>query len=106
MTLVFDDGGETTRKTTENSDTVDGQFVDVVRPERIDQRFTFVSDDPQFAGTMLMRWRFEEEPGGTRVTLSAENVPEGIKPEDHQAGMLSSLANLASYVEERRTSAP
>jgi hypothetical protein len=30
----------------------------------------------------------------------AKDVPSGISPEDHVAGMTSSLANLAKYVEE------
>jgi hypothetical protein len=38
--------------------------------------------------------------GGTRVDFIAEDVPEGISAEDHAAGLESSLANLAAYVEE------
>lgn len=101
MTLVFPRSDNITRKTSENSDTVDGKFVEVVRPERIVQEFTFVSDDPRFAGRMLMTWTFAETSNGTLVTVAAENVPEGISPEDHQMGMTSSLENLARYVEEK-----
>jgi hypothetical protein len=50
---------------------------------------------------MRMTWRFDAEPGGTRVTIRAENVPSGIRPADHQAGMESTLANLAAFVERR-----
>lgn len=35
--------------------------------------------------------------GGTEVTFLCENVPYGIKPEDHQEGMASTLGNLASF---------
>lgn len=97
MTLVFDN--TTKGKTTQNSDQVEGIFVDVVPRERIEQEFVFVSDDPKFAGTMLMTWRLEDDPEGTRVSVMATDVPEGIKPEDHRAGMASSLLNLARYVE-------
>ena len=99
MRLVFDDahaGG----KTTGNSDVVDGRFERLVPGESIVQRFDFVSDDPAFAGTMTMRWRFEPQAGGTRVSVSAENVPAGISPEDHRQGMESSLRNLAACVED------
>lgn len=101
MTLIFRDNASTKRKTSESSDTIVGKFVDLVRPERIEQEFTFVSDDPQFAGTMLMTWTLAETAGGTLVSVAARNVPEGITPEEHRAGMASSLANLARYVESQ-----
>jgi len=35
---------------------------------------------------------------GTRVTVRAENVPAGIRKQDHDAGLRSSLENLARHV--------
>jgi uncharacterized protein YndB with AHSA1/START domain len=99
ITLIFDEGSQTKRKTSENSDTVDGTFVDLVPPEFIEQQFTFVSDDPQFAGTMVMTWTLTEGPQGTLVSVAAQNVPEGITRQEHRAGVISSLANLAAYIE-------
>jgi uncharacterized protein YndB with AHSA1/START domain len=99
MTLIFDEGSQTKRKTSENSDTVEGTFVDLVPPEFVEQQFAFVSDDPQFAGTMAMTWTLTQSPQGTLVSVAARNVPEGITREEHRAGMISSLANLAAYVE-------
>lgn len=99
MTLVFADDGATKRKTTRNSDRVAGTFAEVMPPQRIRQQFTFVSDDPQFAGTMTMTWRLADVVGGTLVTVTATDVPRGISAEDHQKGMDSSLANLARYLE-------
>jgi uncharacterized protein YndB with AHSA1/START domain len=99
MTLVFGHGGQTKRKTSKNSDTVDGRFVDLVPPETIEQEFSFVSTDPQFAGTMTMTWTLSEVRDGTLVEVTASNVPDGITPEEHRLGMSSSLANLAAYVE-------
>jgi uncharacterized protein YndB with AHSA1/START domain len=99
MTLIFADDGATKRKTTSNSDRVEGTFAEVMPPERIRQQFTFVSDDPQFAGTMTMTWRLAGVVGGTLVTVTATDVPGGISAEDHRKGMDSSLANLARYLE-------
>ena len=99
MTLVFDGAGRTKGKTTRNSDTVEGSFVSVIAPKLIEQEFTFVSEDPQFAGRLLVTWRLEEESDGTRVNVTATNVPAGIKVEDHRAGIASSLSNLAAYLE-------
>ncbi len=36
-----------------------------------------------------------------RVTVTADNVPNGISKADHDAGMRSSLENLTAFVERR-----
>jgi Activator of Hsp90 ATPase homolog 1-like protein len=36
---------------------------------------------------------------GTRVTVCCEDVPSGIGESDHQAGLASTLENLAAFVE-------
>jgi hypothetical protein len=36
---------------------------------------------------------------GTRVSIVAQDVPDGVSAEDHAAGLASSLANLAAYLE-------
>jgi len=99
MTLFFTRNDRTKRKTSEISDTVDGRFLTLAPPSLIEQEFDFVSDDPMFAGTMKMTWTFTEVLQGTMVEVAAANVPGGIHPEEHQAGMSSSLKNLAGYVE-------
>jgi uncharacterized protein YndB with AHSA1/START domain len=98
MTLVFE-GPHARGKTQEDTDVVRGTFDRLVPGQSITQRFDFVSDDPDFAGTMTMRWTLRREGAGTRVSVSAENVPRGISPADHQNGMESSLENLAAYLE-------
>ncbi|MBT2187641.1 SRPBCC domain-containing protein [Sphingobium nicotianae] len=95
MTLVFE---KAAGKTTEDSDTIEGQFVELTLNERIVWRFTFASADPAFAGTMTMRWTFAPAAGGTLVSVAAEDVPPGIDPADHQAGMTSSLDKLAAFL--------
>lgn len=37
--------------------------------------------------------------GGTEVTITCKDVPSGIRSEDHQVGLRSTLANLAAYTE-------
>ncbi|MEO3748721.1 SRPBCC domain-containing protein [Plantactinospora sp. B5E13] len=59
----------------------------------------FVADDPDYAGTMTMTWAVTATEDGTRVDFRADDVPVGISAEDHAAGLASSLANLAAYVE-------
>lgn len=87
-------------KSTPGSDVVEVRFLEVVPNERIVQAIDFVSDDPAFHGTMIMTWQFAGTGDGTHVQVRAEDVPPGISSEDHVAGMTSSLANLAKYVEE------
>jgi hypothetical protein len=66
---------------------------------------------------MFMEWSFEavlsddpdQTPGsqvhagvGTEVTVQAKDVPHGIDPDQHVAGMQSSLGKLAALFEHRR----
>lgn len=100
MTLVFATVGETaTRKSSPTTDVVIGEFLELVPDRLVRQRFKFKSDDPAFAGAMVMSWTLTPGQDGTDVEIVAENVPPGITPQDHAAGMASSLANLAKYVE-------
>lgn len=86
-------------KTTESSDCVQGRFIELVPDRLISQVATFESDDPAFAGEMKITWTFMPVPEGTRVDVRCENVPRGIRPEEHAAGLASSLANLAKFCE-------
>ena len=56
-------------------------------------------EDAAFSGSMQLMWTFQPEDAGTLVTVRAENVPVGIRPEDHEAGLNSSLENLAAFAE-------
>lgn len=86
-------------KTTGNTDLVHGRFLEFVPNERIVQLVTFESDDPRFAGEMRMTWRLSPLADGTEVSFICENVPEGIRKEDHDVGLRSTLENLAKFVE-------
>jgi uncharacterized protein YndB with AHSA1/START domain len=85
-------------KTSADSDVVEVRYLDIVPDDRVVQAMDFVSDAPAFAGTMTMTWAVRAVDGGTRVELTADDVPDGISAGDHAAGLASSLGNLASYV--------
>ncbi|MCX5409572.1 SRPBCC domain-containing protein [Streptomyces sp. NBC_00335] len=89
-------------KTSDATDVVDVRFTGLVPPERVVQQAVFESDDPSYAGTMTMTWHLAASAVGTEVTFTATDVPPGIDRADHEAGIASSLAHLASYVEEAR----
>jgi uncharacterized protein YndB with AHSA1/START domain len=97
MRLTYRDGGE--GKSGADSDVVEGRFVELVPGVRIVQQAEFESDDPAFAGTMTIAWRFDPVDEGTRVTVTCTDVPTGIRRKDHLEGLRSSLANLAAFVE-------
>ncbi|MDW6025548.1 SRPBCC family protein [Mesorhizobium sp. BAC0120] len=99
MVLTYDEAEHTGGKTSVNSDVVEGRFIELVPNERVVHVVEFESDDPAFSGEMKMIWSLAAAPGGTEVTMIAENVPTGIRPEDHEMGMSSTLANLAACVE-------
>jgi uncharacterized protein YndB with AHSA1/START domain len=85
-------------KTTGRTDISAGRFLSLEPGERIVQSVEFESADAAVAGEMIMTWSFEALPAGTRVTITAENVPPGIRQADHDAGLRASLANLARYL--------
>jgi uncharacterized protein YndB with AHSA1/START domain len=100
MVLTYSDASGAPGKATADSDIVEARFVDIVPGERVVQAVDFVSDDPAYAGTMIMTWEVIAADAGTRVSIVAEDVPEGISAEDHAVGLNSSLANLAAYLEQ------
>lgn len=95
------EGHAVSGKTTQRTDIVSGRFVELDPGGRIVQTGEFDSADPAFAGTMVMTWSLDPGPEGTRVTVAATDVPPGISAEDHEAGLASSLENLARFVEGR-----
>jgi uncharacterized protein YndB with AHSA1/START domain len=99
LVLTYDDPGAAQGKATADSDVVEARFVDITAGERVVQAVDFVSDDPDFAGTMTMTWEVEEVGEGTRVRITADDVPDGISAEDHAEGLSSSLTNLAAHLE-------
>jgi uncharacterized protein YndB with AHSA1/START domain len=86
-------------KTSEDTDTFQGKFIELVPYEKIVELIEFESRDARFAGEMTMTTSFTEVEAGTEVTVLCENLPTGIRPEDNELGCRSSLQNLARLVE-------
>ena len=99
MRLTYDDKGRNRGKSSNDADDVVVRIVRLVEGEYIEQAVTFESTDPRFAGVMTVSWSFVPTPSGTSVTVRCENVPDGIRPEDHEAGLASTLENLAAFTE-------
>jgi uncharacterized protein YndB with AHSA1/START domain len=99
MRLVYSDKGKSRGKSSGDTDEVEVRFVRLIKDLYIEQAVTFDSDDPRFSGEMTVAWHFSVVLGGTKVTVRCESVPEGISRDDHQAGLSSSLQNLARFAE-------
>lgn len=99
MRLIYNEPQHMPGKTSADADEVEVRFVKLVANERIEQAVTFESDDPAFSGEMRIAWILEPVQTGTMVIVRCENVPEGIEAEDHQAGLESTLGNLAAFAE-------
>ncbi|HVS76527.1 MAG TPA: SRPBCC domain-containing protein [Steroidobacteraceae bacterium] len=100
MRLTYDEPRHTPGKTTDDADEVEVRFVKLIPDERIEQAVTFTSDDPAFSGEMRMVWTFEAAQSGTLVSVRCEHVPDGISREDHEAGLRSTLDNLAAFTQK------
>ena len=101
MELTYLDASGSPGKTSDATDLVDVGFAELVPPTLVVQRAEFAADDPAFGGIMTMTWRLDGREEGTDVSVTAVDVPSGIDQAVHEAGIASSLANLASYVENR-----
>ena len=101
LVLTYTDADHGPGKADADSDVVEVRFVEIVSGVRVVQAVDFVSDDPLFAGTMTMAWEVTAVEGGTRIDVTAADVPDGISAADHAAGLASSLANLAEHLEGR-----
>jgi uncharacterized protein YndB with AHSA1/START domain len=99
LVLTYADAAAAPGKATPDSDIVEARYVDIVPGVRVVQAVDFVSDDPAYAGTMTMTWEVTAVDEGTRVDITADDVPDGISTADHAAGLASSLANLADHLE-------
>jgi uncharacterized protein YndB with AHSA1/START domain len=100
MSLTYQDPKQSPGgKTSEDTDTFQGRFVELVPDEKIVWVTEFESKDPGFAGEMRITFSLEDADGGTEVCVVCEDIPKGVRPEDNEMGCRSSLKNLAALLE-------
>lgn len=96
MSLYYEDAGSAAAgKTTASEDRFQVVFERLNPPHQIVQNVVFDSADPAFAGVMRQSWTIVADGPMTRLAVACENVPPGIRPEDHRIGLNSSLEKLA-----------
>ena len=99
LVLEYEGEAHVPGKSGGRADIVHGRFGEIVPDRRIVEHVEFESDDPAFAGTMTVTTVMNPVEGGTEVTIRCDDVPEGISEADHLAGIASSLAKLARFME-------
>ena len=99
MSLFYpDDDNDSQGKTAGKEDRYTARFVELVPARKIVQAITFDTQNPEFAGEMIMEVTFVTKGSGTEVTVLFKNIPHGISAEDNEEGTASSLEKLAAYV--------
>ena len=77
---------------------MEARYLDMVPGKCIIQTADFATDDPRFQGTMRLSWLLSAVADGKKVTIRAENAPDGLSAESHEAEMTASLEKLDHYV--------
>jgi len=88
-----------TGKTTAQTDTYHGRFVQLVPNEKLVEVVEFETADPALRGEMTITIELVDADSGTDVHAVHDGLPPGVPLADNEAGWQSSLAKLAALVE-------
>ena len=99
ISLTYD-AATTAGKTSPQTDSFHGRFLELVPDAKVVQAVEFESDDPQMAGEMTITYSLVEADGGTDLVGVHQNLPPGVAPADNEIGWRMSLAKLAELVEK------
>ncbi|MDD4374583.1 MAG: SRPBCC domain-containing protein [Bacteroidales bacterium] len=100
MSLFYPDSEKVmVGKTQGKEDRYTAKFIELIPNKKIVQAVNFQSSNPDFSGEMIVEITFETLENGTNVTYFFKDIPKGIRPEDNEAGTISTLEKLANYVE-------
>ena len=89
-----------TGKTSAQTDTYRGRFVELVPGERVVEADEFETDDPAMRGEMRSTLTLADAAGGgTDLVAVHEGLPPGVRPEDNELGWREALDRLAALVE-------
>jgi len=100
ISLTYD-APTTAGKTSAQTDSYHGTFVQLVPDSKVVQRIEFESDDPAMQGPMTVSYVLADVDGGTELVGVHEDLPPGVSPADNELGWSMSLDKLARLVERR-----
>ncbi len=85
--LTYQDPGHSPRgKTSDDMDTFQGRFIELVPYKKIVEVVEFKSRDPGFADETEITTIFADVEEGTKITILCHDIPVGIRPEDDEVG--------------------
>jgi uncharacterized protein YndB with AHSA1/START domain len=100
MSLIYQDPAHSLGgKSSEDTDTFEGRFIELVLNQKIVEIVAFESRDPKFAGEMKITTSLRDTEEGTEITLLFQDVPAGVRLEDNETGTRQSLRKLAALLE-------
>lgn len=99
MVFSFLDALGSRGRSTPDADIVEARFIDLVPCQRVACTVDFASDEPGSAGPTTPTRVLTPIDGGSRVDVTAADVPDAASAAEHAAGMASSLAQLAEHLE-------
>jgi uncharacterized protein YndB with AHSA1/START domain len=88
-----------TGKTTAQTDTFHGRFVQLVPDEQVVELVEFETTDPAMQGEMTITITLSDAHDGTDLLAVHDDLPAGLSAADNEAGWRMSLAKLAALVE-------
>ncbi|MGY1739676.1 MULTISPECIES: SRPBCC domain-containing protein [unclassified Blastococcus] len=97
VSLAYDDP-QTPGKSGGHTDTYRARFTRLVPGELVVEVDEFETDDPALRGEMTMTITLRRAGGGTDLTAVHEGVPDGVPPEQNEAGWRMALDRLAALL--------
>jgi uncharacterized protein YndB with AHSA1/START domain len=88
-----------TGKSTAQTDTYHGRFVELVPDERVVESVEFETSDPAMQGEMTITFTLADADGGTNLLAVHEDLPPGLSAADNEVGWRMSLGKLAALLE-------
>jgi uncharacterized protein YndB with AHSA1/START domain len=98
ISLTYDEPGAA-GKTSAQTDTYHGRFVELVQNEKVVEVLEFETRDPALQGEMTITFTLRDAGGGTELVAVHDRLPPGLSPADNETGWRLSLAQLAALVE-------
>jgi uncharacterized protein YndB with AHSA1/START domain len=101
ISLTYDAPTDT-GKSTAQSDTFHGRFVELVPDQRVVEVVEFEATDPAMRGEMTITYTLADDGDGTALTAVHDHLPPGLSPADNEQGWTISIGKLAALVEGQR----
>lgn len=96
----------TVGKTSAQTDSFHGRFVELVPDSKVVQMVEFETDDPAMMGEMTISYVLADATDGTDLVGVHEGLPPGVSPADNELGWRISIDKLARLAERCQPTPP